>query len=316
MGLMPRPAIPVGRGNWALELNYSASNNFQASDEVQRYLERRGGPRRPLDEADVKAVLTGIDGNRYLIDGEFGLFDLGIHYGLSERLSISARASYLSYGGGYLDGTIFDFHDTFGFGQAGREFLAPDHFQIILAQDNRALVLLDRPTAGGFTDPLFTVTYTFPGPADGWRFAVEAGVKPPLADADTLLSTGSVDLGAQLIAQRQWRAHGVVVNLAWVLPGEFEEAEAFDPPDLPSLNVAYGYRFSGRVRGIAQVFFSENIFREVNDSDLSELEFQLSAGVKIDAIGARLGLGITENLFNFDNTPDFAVHLSYSILFD
>lgn len=314
MGFMPRPAEPLPQGSWAFELNSSVSNNFQASAGVQSYLEQRGGPRRPLEQVDVDAMVHSLEGDEFYIDGEFSLFDVGVHYGLNERLSASLRLSYLSYGGGILDSTIYAFHDTLGIGQAGRDFVASDRFQLVYLSGDEPFVLLDRPTSGGFTDPVLSLAYTFPKAWKGWHFGFEAGVKIPVADEGVLLSTGGVDLGFQLTAQKKWQKNALVVNFAYVVPGDFQPRGTFDPASLPSLNVAYLHRLGRKTTGIVQTLFSDNIFRDETDSALSELEFQISAGVKIEALGGAIGIGFTENLLNFDNTPDFGLHVSYTVL--
>ena len=316
MGFMPRPAEALEDGDWAIELNYSVSNNFQVSGDVERYLEQRGGPRRPLSQSDVDAMLATLEGEQFLIDGELGLFDLGLHYAVTERVMASLRISYLRPGGALLDGFIFDFHDSFGFDQVGRQYLADHQTQIFLMDGESSFVRLTETGGGGFIDPVLSLTYVFPRPWRGWGFALEAGLKVPLADEAELLSTGGFDFGLQLTAQKKWRKNALVINLAEVVPGDFGQAAPFDPPDLPSVNVAFLHRMKRRTTGILQLLFSENIFREVNDTDLAELEFQLAAGVKIEAWGGVIGLGLTENLLNYDNTPDFALHASYAVVLD
>lgn len=314
MSFMPRPAMSLEPGSWAFELNYSASNNFQVSESVQDYLERRGGPRRPLDQNDVDVILNELSGDRFYVDGEFELVDLGIHFGLTPRLDVSLRLSYLAYGGGYLDSIIHESHELFDFAHSGRQHIAPNRFQMVFALNGGSLVLLDRPTARGFTDPVLSVAYTSPRLHAGWKLSLEAGVKLPLGDEEEFLSTGGTDWGFQLTAQRRWRRRAVVINVGLVRPGAFEESRTFDPPELPSVNLAYLRRLGQRTTGVLQMHFSENIFREVTDSALSELEFQITIGVKRESLGGVVAFGVTENIFHYDNTPDFAVHASYGVL--
>lgn len=314
MGFMPRPAEALPKESWAFEFNYSASNNFQMSAGIENYLAARGGERRPLTQADIDWMMENLEGDEFFIDGEFNLFDVGVHYGITDKLSASLRLSYLTYGGGYLDSTIYNFHDTVGVGQAGRQYIGPDHFQIVFLSFDESYVLLDRPTSGGFTDPVFSLMYTFPDSWRDWTFGLEMGFKAPLADEEVLLSSGSVDFGAQLTAQRKWTKSAIVLNMAYIVPGDFRPSGTFDPSDLPSFNVAYLHKLGRRTTAVVQGFFSENINRDETDSALSEFEFQIAAGVKIDIWRGQLGIGITENLFNFDNTPDFGIHLSFSKL--
>jgi hypothetical protein len=67
---------------------------------------------------------------------------------------------------------------------------------------------------------------------------------------------------------------------------------------------------------VLQVLFSEDVFRELADSDVAEAERQLTMGLAWDTSFGRVSLGLTEDLFNFDNTPDFAVHLNFAHLFE
>jgi hypothetical protein len=177
-------------------------------------------------------------------------------------------------------------------------------------------VLYDRPSRGGFADPMLSLSYSFPTQWKGWSFSLEGAVKAPIADVDDWLSTGNWDVGLQATTQKTWSKNALLLNLAFVVPGDFEIDRQFDPADLPSLNIAYLRRLGGRVTFVIQTLYSENIFREEVDADLSAYEFQATAGAKIRALGGVVGIAVTENLFNFDNTPDFGFHLSYALLID
>lgn len=311
MGFKPAPAASLPKGSWAYEVDLSVSNNFQMSDGVETLLAQRSGPPRPLDASDVAMIRDERHADEFLVDAEIGLVEIGLHYGLTDNLSASLQLSHLSYGGGLLDSVIWDFHDAINIDQAGRQYVARDRFQVIFIGDDGDEVLLDRPTTGGLTDPVLGLTWTSPSPAGGWRWGVQAGVKIPLADPDLWLSSGSIDAGIQFTAERQGSRNACVLNLSLVVPGRFDTAGGFDPPHLPALDVAWIHRMGRRTTAIVQILFSENIFREVTDSDLAEAEFQLSTGLTWAVAGGRLGLAVTENLFNYDNTPDFGVHLSF-----
>lgn len=315
MGFMPRPNQTIEKNRWVFEFNYSASNNFQVSKGIQQYLRDRDMPDSPLTQNDVDTILQDLEGDQFLFDGEFNLFDAGVHYGLTDRLMASVRVSYLSYSGGYLDSTIYHFHDLIDIDQAGRDTVGLDHFQLFYMDGGDPFIHLQRPTSGGFTDPVFTLSYTFPTRWKGWSLGLEGGFKVPIADAEVLLSSGGFDFGLQATVQKQWQKDAVVLNLSIVSPGDFEAGKgSFYPPNLPSLNVTYARKMGRRTTGILQFFFAEHIFRDATDSALSELEFQVVIGAKFEALGGLVGVGLTENLFNFDNTPDFGVHLSYAFL--
>lgn len=314
LSFAPQPATPLTRGEWAVEANYAQINNFQVSRTVEAYLEaERGGQRRSLDQADADFILGLPQGEGFYIDGEFQFLDFVTHYGVTDRLDVGLAISYIDFSGGLFDGTIFDFHETFGYGQQGRNFVVDDQFQIVLGQDGQGLTLLDGPPSGGFSDPSLFVRY-FLGQSGRWSFNLAGGVKIPIADEE-FLSSGELDYGMLVTAQASWRRHALVMNLSVVEPGEFE-SQGVDPPLLPSLNVSWMRAFGDdrNYRFLVQVLTAEHAFSDLVDSELAELEVQVTLGLKRATKLGVFGVGITENLFAYDNTPDIGVHLSWAHL--
>ncbi|MEM8994312.1 MAG: DUF3187 family protein [Acidobacteriota bacterium] len=316
LSFAPQPAAPLTRGKWAFEAHYSVINNFQVSAAVEDYLEGvRNGERLPLDEADAAFILGLPEGQGFYIDGEFEFFDFIAHYGVTDRLDLGVGISYMEFSGGFLDGTIFDFHDQFGYGQQGRNFAADEQFQIVIGQDGTGLALLDGPPDGGFGDPSVFFRY-YLGERGRWTFNVSGGVKIPLADED-FLSSGSYDFGLNLTAQASWSRHALFVNLSAVEAGEFEN-QSVQPPLLPSLHVSFMRAFGRDLKSrlFLQVLAAEHAFSDLFDSSLSELEVQVTLAFKRATRIGVFGIGLTENILAFDNTPDIGIHLSWGYLMD
>ncbi|MCG8458742.1 MAG: DUF3187 family protein [Holophagales bacterium] len=318
LGFSPTPAQPLGKGNYALELLYSQVNNFQVSPAVEEYLaETRGdGPRRALGPEDVEAILALPEGDAFYIDNELTFYEFTVYYGVTDHFDIGLGWYYVGYSGGELDGSIFDFHDQFGFGQQGRQYVPDDNFQVIFGSDElEPVVLLDRPGSGGSSDPFFYFRYSFPKRGKKWQFAVAGGIKAPVASEEEFLSTGSWDFGVQLIADRRWQRSALIVDLGYVVPGRFRVND-FDPPNLPSARISFlrQLRRWENVRIMLQGLTAEHPFRDLVDSDLTELEVQLTLALKWNTRAGVFGVGLTENLFNMDNTPDIALHFSWGWL--
>ncbi|MDA8018290.1 MAG: DUF3187 family protein [Thermoanaerobaculia bacterium] len=321
LAFAPMPAAPLGRGNWALEAHFSQVNNFQVSPEVEEYLAstRAEGERRPLDTADIDAILAQPAGSAFYIDGEFSFWDFNAFYGVTERLDLAIGWYYIGYSGGELDGSIFDFHDEFGFGQQGRQYVTDDQFQVVLGvgadAGGQPLVVTERPTSGGFSDPVVSFRYGFPKRSSGWQFALSGGIKIPIADEATFLSSGGFDFGLQLTADRRWTRDAFIFNFDYVIPGDFEQAQ-FDPPNLPTLHLTWLHAFRRweSTRIMLQMLMAEHPFRDITDSELTKGEFQLTLAMKWDTRLGVFGLGLTENLFNMDNTPDIGLHFSWGYL--
>ena len=316
LGFAPAPAAPLGRGHSAVEFHYSVINNFQVSPEVENYLKQsRGGARRPLDNADVAFILGLPQGQSYYIDGEFSVMEFAAHWGLTERLDLGVSVNYIHYGGSLLDDFIFNFHDAADVGQQGRDYVSDDYVQVVLGRDGgQDVVLLDRPTDGGLSDPSIFLRYAFPG-KDGWNFNFATGIKMPLANENKFLSTGSWDIGFQLAIDKRFTRDVLILNLGAVLPGKFKQTN-FNPPTLPFINVNWIHRYKDwtNTQFFLQAFLAEHPYRELVDSELSDLDIQLTVGLKWDTSLGVIGLGLTENILNFDNTPDIGLHLTWGML--
>ncbi|MGH9379665.1 MAG: DUF3187 family protein [Thermoanaerobaculia bacterium] len=310
----PQPAAPLGQGRFGVELITSRVNDFQVSATVQDYLrERGGGVRRPLTDADADFIVSLPEGQGYYIDGEFSFYELGFWYGVTDRIDAGVGVRYIDFTGGRLDGTIFDFHDRFGFGQQGRELVSDDYFQIVIGESGTTLARLNGPPTGGPTDPSLYLRWALPGEPGGWRFNLGGGVKVPAASG--FRSSGSADVGLNFAADRRWRRNALILNVSVVDAGRFEITD-FDPAAIKSLDVAWLHRSTiwPNTRFFLQALLAEHVLGDATASRLSEPEFQVTAGLKWDTGLGVFGFGLTENLLNYQNTPDIGVHLSWGYL--
>jgi hypothetical protein len=318
LGFAPMPSAPLGKGNYAFELHGSIINDYQVSPEVEAYLAETRGENapRPLDGSDVEAILALPEGQAFFIDGEFDFADFAFFYGITPNLDLGLAVSAISYTGGRLDDTIFDFHNELGYGQQGRNYVPDDGFQIVFGADGHdPIVVLDGAGQRGFSDPSLHLRYAFPARSNGWQYGISAGIKAPLASTEKFLSSGGWDFGLQLVADRRFERNALIVNLSVVKPGNFEQTE-IELPLLPALHVSWIHLFKRmpRTRLMLQALVAEHPFRKVVDSDLSELETQLTLALKWNTPLGVIGLGLTENVFNMDNTPDIGLHFSWGLL--
>lgn len=318
LGFAPSPAAPLGVGHSAYESHYSFINDFQLSPEVAYYLQQaHANGRRPLDETDI-AFITGLPkGQSFYIDGEVTIWEFAAHWGLTERIDVGLSFNYIGYGGGTLDSSIFNFHDTFDIDQHSRDLVANDHFQVVMGiTDNDPLVLRGPPTSGGLSDPSIYLRYAIPSDSNNWRYNLTTGIKVPLADEKVFLSTGSWDVGFQLVADRRFSRDALIFSMGLIFPGDIK-LRNFDTPHLPFFNISWLHRFKGPTSTsyFLQMLLAEHPFRETINTELSDLEFQLTTGFKWNTSLGIIGVGLTENLFNFDNTPDIGFHLTWGVLY-
>jgi len=313
LGTIPVPPETVGRGLWAVELIYSHANTFQAGEGAREYLRRRGR-REPLSPDDMVAIVSEFGDDAFYIDGEFGLANLNVHHGLTHNLDVFVNIPYFVFTDGFLDRVIESFHSGLSLGQAGRDLVARNQFQILIPYEGGNVALLERPSSGGFGDPVLGFRYAWPVLGSGWRVGLEAAAKIPVAQSGALLSSGSADYGVQLALGRTWRKNALVINASYVITGGFDGAPGLESANLPALNLAYLHRLGARSTLVIQLLTAGSIFSDTTNSSLSDLEFQTTIGVKWKLRNGFVGIAVTENVLNYDNTPDIAGHVSFGVV--
>ena len=308
LDMLPAHAVEAGPGSWAIEANVSFSNTFVMSDNVYQYLQERGG-RAPLSAADANAIL-GMGEDAYYVDGEFGLLELTAHYRMAHRTSAYVTLSAYDFSGGFMDGTIEGFHDAFGFDNAGREFAARRRFQTVMAMDGVRTVVLDAPIGRGLGDPVFGLRHAFPFGASRWGLVVSGETKIAWRGERAFLSTGTNDYGLQLSLQGKFRHQAVYLSASGVSTDGQVLGVPLERRIVPTFTAAWEVAVAERTNVIGQIYASQSTIRDPKLALIEADKYEASLGLRTHRGGFIYGLAVTENLENFENTPDIGLSLS------
>ena len=314
LDMRPAHAVAIEPCSWALETELGYQNTWALSPEVERYLiglEPTG--RRRIGPAEVQAI-EDLPGENYLLDIETALFDMTFHYKLARDWTAYGIVSAITYQGGYLDSAIEQFHDTFGFSSFGRPAVGRNEATLIYDLKGAHVVLLEKPTDGGLTDPTIGIRYTGFQPLQNWRLSVEAAAKIPVGGRRLLLSTGRADYGVQASLQRPSRNHAVYVDLAAVYYAGASMPAAQDSQIIPTLVLGYEYKLTARTNLNLQAYVSQSVYSS-DQTDLDELtgtKYQYSIGVRHRWENMIFTFGFTENVQNVNNTPDVGLQFGFA----
>jgi hypothetical protein len=314
LDMRPAHAVSIEPGSWAFETEIGYQNTWALSPEVEKYLislEPTG--RRKIGPAEVQAI-EDLPGDNYLLDIETALFDVTFHYKLSHDWTAYAIASAIRYQGGFLDSTIEQFHDTFGFSSFGRPAVARDQATLIYDLKGAHVVFLEKPTDGGLTDPTIGIRYTGWQPLQAWRLSLETAVKIPVAGKRLLLSTGRTDYGVQASLQRPGNRHAFYIDMAAVYYAGADEPAPQDSQVLPTLVLGWEYKLTSRTNVNVQAYASTSVYTD-NQTDLDELtgnKYQYSIGLRHRWDNMIFTFGFTENVQNVNNTPDIGLQLGFA----
>lgn len=313
LDMLPAHAVAAGRGSWAIEADVSYSNTFVMSDNVRRYLEGRGGGRRRLTQADTDAIL-GMGEDAYYVDGEFGLLDLTFHYRVAPRSSVYVTLSAYNFTGGIFDGTIENFHDTFGLDNGGRDLAARDAFQVVSSLQGVDLALLGPPVDNGLGDPVFGFRHARPLGGSRFGIVLDAEAKPALRGERLLLSTGTDDYGLQVSLQGKFRRQAIYLSTSFVSTDGRVLGVKLERQVIPTFTAAYEVGVTSRTNAIVQVYASQSTVQDSTIDEIKANKYQMSLGARSRRGHLVYGFAVTENLKNFENTPDVGVSLTVAWL--
>jgi hypothetical protein len=316
LDMLPAYTADAAVDEWTLEAKYAYQNTFVLSGNVRDYLETRNIGRRPLRLEDAEAILA-LPGDAYLVDGEVGYADIIVQRRTSEYWSIYLTIPYIQYGKGILDGVIESFHDAIGFSQQGRDLVARNRFAIVYNVGDVSFAQLDRSVRGGFGDPVFGVRYSLPEPRFGWDVAAEVAAKIVVDGERFLLSTGEHDFGGQITLQRRLGStgrHAAYLSGSAVYYAGGPEIPGDESEIIPTLIAGYSYGLTPRTSVILQGYASRSVVQHSSIDELTEDKFQLSLGLQSRGENVLWSLAVTENVSNFENTPDIGMQLSLAYM--
>jgi hypothetical protein len=298
-------------GEWTVEVQAAYQNTFALSEDVRSYLKQRNVRGIPLRAEDAQALLSRSH-DTYFVDVEVGVADLIVQRPLNPQLSAFFELPYIHYGEGKLDSVIENFHDEIGAGAMGRDLVARNRFQIVYRFGNSHLQMLNREVRGGFGDPIAGVRYTPSLPNSPWQFGLEAAAKLPVAGERLLLSTGETDFGVQASTRRSFGRTTLQANASAVYYSGGIESP--DDEIIPTLIVACSYAVTPATSIIVQSYGSRSPVRHTTVDGLKDNKYQLSLGLQASADSWTWSFAVTENIVNFNNTPDvgFQLGLSYT----
>ena len=313
LDMLPAHSVPATPRTVAFELNLSYQNTWVQSDNVRDYLEERGVRRGELDAAAVADILA-LPGEAYLVDGEFAVAELTLHYRASRHIGLYATLPWFDFHGGFLDGTIEAFHEQTGFSSGAREQVPRDRF-LVLADLAHTRIVVDELPSGGLGDPVIGVRYSLYAQPEGFNLILETAVKTSVLGRERFVATGGDDFGVQLSLQRFLRRNAFYLTSAGVY---YQAADPGLTSDgwIPTVVAGWETRLARNTNFIFQVYASRSSVQRSELEELTATKIQATLGLQRRLRGHVLRFGITENLANYDNTPDIGFNLSVArILF-
>lgn len=133
------------------------------------------------------------------LDGETHRSTFALRHG-EHGFEWGLELPYVSVNGGYLDGFIETWHDTFGLPDGGRDRVARGQLQFNHQRDGVQRVSVTQASAGPGDLRLTGALSLTPSDATGTDIALRASAKLPTGDSDRLTGSGAPDIAVWLSA--------------------------------------------------------------------------------------------------------------------
>ncbi|MEE8118518.1 MAG: DUF3187 family protein [Gammaproteobacteria bacterium] len=308
LDLLPSAAARAYPNRWAIEMNLSNTNTFIMSDNVREFLAQRGGRAR-LTQADADALLQ-LNDDVFYFDGSIGVLTTTAHYSFNEEIAAYVTVPLQFQHGGFLDSTIESFHDAASFDDQGRPLAERGQFQGLVGVGNDKISFLDDGKSVSLADPTIGLRYRGIKVAE-WDVVLEGALKVPLSLTDDFSSSGHPDIGVQVSFQRQLERQAFYINVATIWIGGSDDFTNSFRRVVPTVTFAYERIMAKKTTLIAQVTATRSSFQSSSDPDLSANKYLATIGVRRIMNGRHLTIALTENLVNYNNTPDIGLHVGY-----
>lgn len=247
---------------------------------------------------------------RLFVDTETLRVSVDLDWRVASRVQLGATVPFLKHGGGFMDGLVEGFHGLFNLSNGGREWSPQNDYGVFVVRDRRFWIR--SVESAGFRPGDLVLRVKMPLYRDGGGLALSlaGAVKLPTGSLETLTGSGGTDIQATLFATWRPETHLVFhANLAHSLLGTVTRSEGFPLRSISTLLLAFEYRTTGRLAALVQTQVNIGPFPGSRLGPLNRTAIEATVGVRY-ALSESLSLdvGLTENLSQYQNTPDVGLH--------
>ena len=250
-----------------------------------------------------------------ILDGQRTRISLDARYGISKNFEFGLAIPYIIEGGGFTDGFIDWYHNTFGFPAGGRD-QAPKNRLLYQYQKDRQVLLKVNKSSNGIGDIQlmggFQLYQSTVKPSRA--ISLRASLKLPTGDSQQLHGSGSTDLSLWVTAGEDFRP-GIGHMTLFGAGGVMGMTDGDVLKDQQRNWVGFGVLGLGwsPARWIAFKIQANGHTSFYKDSGLEELNagsVQLTIGGTLSfSKNINLDLGVTEDPLN-RASPDVVFHLA------
>lgn len=266
-----------------------------------------------LDEGDVRVEVSGTWTNVWINDQPNLLLDyealdsrLTAAWALSPSMQVEVGLEERSGFGGLLDPLIQNFHDQIGNGQNRRDTVGRGAVHIEVRNPESGEIVISRNAIGTFSRGVSVTLANASHSGLRGRLAYAATVRIPLQHAGEEW-TSAADAGVSAAWSRNIGGRSVHVGGGLTRFGTNEVGGVWMERFQRTGFAAVVQPLTRHTSVIVQYLFNEGI-AQTGSLSRNAHEFTLGGRIHISD-STSVEIGLIENVINYDNGPDFGIHL-------
>ena len=239
-----------------------------------------------------------------IIDSESQVVSLALRRRVGERIELRLDVPWVRHSGGFLDGTIKDWHSVLGLSNSARE-IPNDQFDLLYERDGTTYFDLSSPTSG-IGDVRLSAAHAWSA------VTLRAGVKFPTGDSAGLTGSGATDLSIGAYVDRQatllQRDLDYSAFVGVLALGDGEILPEFQRSTVPFGGLALRWHATDRLAITTQWYLQGSYF-DIDIDEIGGTTLQLGVGADYRFKRSLLRIAIAEDIIGAA-APDFALHVS------
>jgi len=256
----------------------------------------------------------------YYLDYEMLDGRVAVNYGFNEKIAVSLEYDNRSYFGGHLDGFIQGSHNAVGLSQNGRDSVSNN-----LSRVGRVGDTVEERKADIFNNNGISLTLSYElmkgdeiWPAVNLSTSVRYGLETGQVFSDNHPVDYGFSLGFGKRLFEKWYSHLIFSYTFYDFDQGWEEP-GFEPIRLEDQQLggllSFGYEYSERLTILFEYMIYEAAVKDIRGLDKTIYEVHLGFKYRTENYGT-VEFGLIENNGNFDNSPDFGIHLGWGYTFN
>lgn len=278
----------------------------------QPYLEKASMENSLSFSVSHSSTYTVQNSSNWTINLDMEITEINLRYKriINNIVEFGMDVPVVVFSGGFMDGFLKSYHDTFGFPDYGRSSRPHNEFLYEVRRDGRLVV--EGETGVGLGDIRISLKTPLIS-SNGFNLSVEGDVELPSGRAKKGYGNGNVDMGISILADKNISDSVMAYwNFGAVFPGDVKGHETVNLDNFIYGGAGLEAALSENFSLLAQVLGQSSIYPETDLLAVDREAYLLVVGGRFYERNGSLEFSLSEDISE-SGAPDFIINLTYKI---